>query len=1131
MKSTQVDALYSHTGFWYIVATPAIDNLTYVITIDTPSGSPMYTGIPFTDLFPDHSIAIKQLVDNGAEIKYHGEALLGMAASSKATTVGIIDETEVTGTLPNCHLVKTVKHTHFIYIPRGGNSARESPFEDFQINNNHYFCESYDLTHIYPSFVHKPYYHLTVDSAKKSLKPTEFADEGFIWNNGWKTAFKKLGIPHVCIDLLQGACITRNFVRYNFSITYIARRSSLNPGTRFQARGLNDKNAPGNEVEGELIFCKDNEFWTQKWRRGSIPIRWKTTMPTTFSTIKNSVEEDYFNGTADYFQKLSQRYEIEPTKDEIERMPLYDPSQPIVPVPIRCISLLKAKEETDESDIKDFYELALSRLHEENITNVFFTQFDLARKLKSDGSHESMQSLLSVINPFSENDGFTHGKYNEDGSLVILEHQKGIFRFNCADSLDRTNLATFYYAMKITAQWCIMENLGLNPKFKGVKSNVEITKPYEIMDNDIVGFLSVSFVDVGNIISRMYTNTNAIKVNCIRTFAPSLISSSNDTSISVKRRFANSINDPSRQRLIELWTEPPDYSWYHRLDQEHIYIVNCLDDNKVNEVQGAMSQFPRQILSPQETQFAMSARKLTICFPCPMIPHAIIILLYPSKQRLSKMTINGGMTLDTLQKVSEITLPAVEEETWCRYKFLQENHYGLPHSSCGYVRFMTLEFTVDLDLYKIGPMKFEGRSIFSTVPALRYNPNPAIHPIVPTTKSEEDRKIEFSKHFENYIHSEMNLYETMLIEKVRLSFGLSESYRSELAIKNGVSPWLVDPISQLQVATNSICAFCHKPFGNNPVTYYSQSLVYPGLIEATPFGKKQKDSIPICTDCKDRADCICRITTEFCKSYTVPEFFRPHFSVQESYKSTNQKIETYTNEATASFLYDDCSLLWTKNGELSLKKDEKRSFDLFIVQYAIITKVRIKATSNNFDVFDEDTSVKLDLDKNNTSHWDYIYTNQPITQRLRFSIVAHENLTLHRIRAFYVATQYPIENVLIGDPDMLNHMHFSQNTPTFDPITRTETAVFDEVQHFFSVQVEAVIEEGTKTPMSLCVALYLQDKLVYSLYILLPEVSNGKKLLYKFLTEGVAADTAQIFYLDRLTSIKPHIYRFGINNQ
>ena len=78
--------------------------------------------------------------------------------------------------------------------------------------------------------------------------------------------------------LKRGQSASKNSELGHVNLAIICRKSCLNPGTRYNARGLNDKSSPGNEYEAEQILWRSYEgnimFSTYVWRRGTVPIHW-----------------------------------------------------------------------------------------------------------------------------------------------------------------------------------------------------------------------------------------------------------------------------------------------------------------------------------------------------------------------------------------------------------------------------------------------------------------------------------------------------------------------------------------------------------------------------------------------------------------------------------------------------------------------------------------------------------------------------------------------------------------------------------------------------------------------------------------------------------------------------------------
>lgn len=1073
MRSTVVDALYSQDGFWYIAVSPSSTTLTYVISVDVITGNPLYTGVPFIDVFTDHSIALKALSDIGAQRKIHGEGLIGLAATENATTIAIIDKTEVTAVFPPNHKIRTIRHVSYIHIPIARNAPKNSVFEDFQTVDNHYICDTYDLTRLFP------------------VSGIDNPDLGFVWNCGWRKPFEILGIPQVCVYLVQGVCISKKFDKFGFTLAHVVRRSVLNPGTRYAARGLNEKNSPGNEVECELLFFKDNKFWSERWRRGSIPIRWKTTLSSKLGSPKHRVDkEQYFNGTVEYFKNLTDRFGE---------------------IPIRCISLLQTEEDHSENEIKGYFKTALEKLFDEGVTNVLFTPFDLNKHLHADGSGEAMMDFLSYIGPLGECDGFTEGILPN----TIEQQQQGLMRFNCADSLDRTNLATFYYAMKFTAEWCKMMKVGLSNT-----PNADPNQPNLIIDQTIIDFLAEVFVCSGNVVSRLYTNTPAIKVNAIKKFSPSIVVTQSDTNITLQRRMQNVVNDPVRQKLIELWTNPPELTWFHRLGSNHLFIVPHTDD----------TQFPRAIFQPSKDQIEISSKESLICLPTPMVIFSFMILMFPANQKLNGITVIGGMDLKHMEPILHLTLPMVEQSTWLRFRPSNSVRWGLESIPAKYIRFLQFKFDTEDNKFSIGYMRIEGRSIYCRVPTM------ITHQV---REYDDANKENFIEKFEDFIHSSMNLDEVLNLEKIRITLSVHEAIRNQLALERCISPWLLDPRSQLIAAPTpkaGFCAFCKQPIENNaPKYYYCMAKKLPSLImqyKPQQSDKDLKDCFCVCSNCNEKAEILAGITLAYEEEYYPEELPLPHFEMTPPSLELMEKNQVLTNEATSAYINEESSLLWATGGHQKLEKDEEKELELFIVQQAIVLRFVVETKCDNIAIFDENKN-QLEMKRLNEDEVEYRFKEQPITQRLKFYLKAvDDEAVLTRIRAHFIRTEFPLEEVKVHEPEKL----IARQTVSppiidwnYDSVSRTETFKLIKVLKIVEMQVEVVVSRGASSPLSFYLAFYKKDQFIESTHVILPEASHGSKLWYNIGGEkGTKADKICVFYCDRTPNLKPHNIKFVV---
>jgi hypothetical protein len=283
-----------------------------------------------------------------------------------------------------------------------------------------------------------------------------------------------------------------------FAVALFARRSRLHPGTRYLARGLNDVAAPGNEVECEQLCWRvteqadaeqaaaspaaaptDAPSWASHvWRRGTVPIRWGAEIKNTVGEAEIYVAaREPYDGTGTYFARLATLYAPPPAEDAaaaaaavpadadadapaavavpapVETVcadapqPQPAPQQP--PYPITCVNLLRSGLRAPELLLTEhFQEGARSarRRHPVALSSLRVLNFDWHANVKALGEAAAVEGLWAQLQGACACAGVTMGTTAPHG---VAAWQRGLVRYNCADSLDRTNLASFFGALQV----------------------------------------------------------------------------------------------------------------------------------------------------------------------------------------------------------------------------------------------------------------------------------------------------------------------------------------------------------------------------------------------------------------------------------------------------------------------------------------------------------------------------------------------------------------------------------------------------------------------------------------------------------------------------------------------------------
>ncbi|KAJ1684993.1 hypothetical protein LUZ63_016383 [Rhynchospora breviuscula] len=404
----------------YIISSLSTPHHTQVIVIyiDPTTGSLCHTGTFGQDVFNSQEEAFNYITIGSRQCKTTtvGRAIIGYTVLGSTGLLLVATKLNPTvPDLPGGGCVYTVLESQWIKVqlqnpqPQGKSEAKNIlELAELDIDGKYYFCDTRDLTRPFPS--------------EFTLRDPDLE---FVWNAWFSKPFKDIGLGEHCVVLLQGFVESRNFGGTNSNagtVALIARRSKLHPGTRYLARGLNACSGTGNEVECEQIVWtprragKPVPFSTYVWRRGTIPIFWGAEVKLA-TEAEIFVSEDPYRGTAQYYTCLSNRYAVknpELSTSKQKKAPI---------VPIICVNLLRSGEGKSEKILVEHFNESVKYIR-------------ATKKISS-------STFIQMIN-------------------YDWHHLNGVIRFNCADSLDRTNAASFFGAVQVFVEQCTRLGISLD---------------------------------------------------------------------------------------------------------------------------------------------------------------------------------------------------------------------------------------------------------------------------------------------------------------------------------------------------------------------------------------------------------------------------------------------------------------------------------------------------------------------------------------------------------------------------------------------------------------------------------------------------------------------------------------------
>lgn len=400
----------------------------------------------------------------------------------------------------------------------------------------------------------------------------------------------------------------------------------------FKGQVTNTQNLTGNEVECEQLVWipkkpgQSTPFNSYIWRRGTIPIWWGAELKITAAEAEIYVSDcDPYKGSAQYYQRLNKRYDA----GSIDVVGGGNRNKQAM-VPIVCINLLRNGEGKSESILVQHFEESMSYVKSTGKlphTRLHLINYDWHASTKLKGEQQTIEGLWKLLKGPTVSIGVSEGDYlpsrlqtkdymgeiihNDDfeGDFCLRSHQNGVIRFNCADSLDRTNAASYFGALQVFMEQCRRLGISLdNDLAMGYRSmdthsgytaplppgwekradavtgktyyidhNTRTTtwthpcpdKPWKRFDMTFEEFkrstilfpvsqLADLFLLAGDIHATLYTGSKAMHSQILNIFNEEAgkfkqFSAAQNMKITLQRRYKNAVVDSSRQKQLEMF--------------------------------------------------------------------------------------------------------------------------------------------------------------------------------------------------------------------------------------------------------------------------------------------------------------------------------------------------------------------------------------------------------------------------------------------------------------------------------------------------------------------------------------------------------------------------------------------------
>ncbi|PYH97010.1 DNase I-like protein [Aspergillus ellipticus CBS 707.79] len=346
------------------------------------------------------------------------------------------------------------------------------------------------------------------------------------------------------------------------SLTVISRQSSRRAGTRFNSRGIDDDGQVANFVETEtLLWISPDIIFSYVQVRGSVPIFWEQA-----------------TGFLPGQQKIEITRSIEATKHAFDKhFKLLELEYGAIHV-INLLSELKPGEVGLSAMFRDL--LVKSPLCRQTSLDtpsdgslLQMTEFDFHAETRGPLGYGASTQIKSEI--YHSIMGFAYFQSGEIAPVLLDKHhapksssvilqQEGVFRTNCLDCLDRTNLVqTIISSMALESFFAHLGG-GLNPDFQLRHSTL--------------------WADNGDALSKIYAGTGALKSSFTRHGKMSIAGAIADARKTATRIYVNNFSDKARQHTI-------DHLLGRLTDQVPVELYDPINDSVTEELGQRSSEY------------------------------------------------------------------------------------------------------------------------------------------------------------------------------------------------------------------------------------------------------------------------------------------------------------------------------------------------------------------------------------------------------------------------------------------------------------------------------------------------------------------------------------------------------------
>ncbi|PRP73582.1 hypothetical protein PROFUN_02591 [Planoprotostelium fungivorum] len=344
-------------------------------------------------------------------------------------------------------------------------------------------------------------------------------DPKYFWNRHILHTFIKKNLNDWILPIMKGyvemgsAVVGDNRV----DLCLISRLSCLRAGTRFNARGVNDDGNVANFVESEQIITVGQVTSSFVILRGSIPLFWEQKM------VRGKFRTALSRGSEAQTPAFQMHFN--------EHIKIYGRHY--------IVNLLSPDKET-EKPVHDAYEEQLGLYNNQEIK---YLSFDFHKQIGKNGAKINQLGSMLMSTLFA--DLLKNSLYTVNEQGTVSSTQMGVFRVNCLDCLDRTNVCESAIARR--ALTLALQVVGL----LDIRNTTNSMSSDELDGSMIESVHKEMWANNGDAMSIAYTGTGALKSALTRTGKSTISGMLDDGMKSVMRTYQNMYKDSDKQDVID----------------------------------------------------------------------------------------------------------------------------------------------------------------------------------------------------------------------------------------------------------------------------------------------------------------------------------------------------------------------------------------------------------------------------------------------------------------------------------------------------------------------------------------------------------------------------------------------------